>query len=55
MEDNADANLELAVLTFSQSAQWVTSEPISVENFHWENIDLQSMTNFGFALEELNA
>ncbi len=55
MEDNADANLELAVLTFSQSAQWMTSEPISVENFHWENIDSQSMTNFGLALEELNA
>lgn len=53
MEDNADANLELAVLTFSQDAKWMSSAPVSVDNFHWENIDALNMTNLGVAIDEL--
>ena len=55
MEDNADANLEIAVMTFSQTAKWLTSQPVKVEEFHWENIDTQTVTNLGMALTELNS
>ena len=55
MEDNSDANLEIAVLTFSQDAKWMTAAPCKVDNFHWENIDTESITNLGNALDNLNS
>ena len=54
VEDNADANLDIAVLLFSNGANWMTPKPVHIENFHWNNIDSLAVTDFGYALKELN-
>ena len=54
MEDNSDANLDMAVLSFAETADWMTPSPCSVDKFHWKNIDVSSVTNLGVALSELN-
>lgn len=54
VEDNADANLNIAVLLFSNGAQWMTPTPVNVADFHWNNIDAEYVTDFGVALKMLN-
>jgi len=54
VEDSADAQLDVAVLTFSSGANWLTPAPIEVKDFHWNNIDAESVTNLGCALKTLN-
>ncbi len=54
VSDNADANLDIAVLLFADNALWMTAKPTPISEFHWENIDVQGETNFSGALVELN-
>ena len=37
-EDTADAEIKISALKFSDSAQWVYSEPKSVADFKWKDL-----------------
>lgn len=52
--NNADANIKIAVLSFSSGAEWMYQSPISAEDFQWLDIDVDGMTDMGYAFEELN-
>lgn len=55
VEDNSDAELCVAVLTFSNGATWLTNSPVKVSEFRWNNIAASGSTEFGCALQKLNA
>lgn len=51
---NADAQLKIAVMSFSTGAQWVTAEPVPAEDFHWNYLDATGLTDLGEACHQLN-
>jgi uncharacterized protein YegL len=51
---NADALVKVAALEFSSGVKWITSEPLDVDQFHWNNIDAAGMTDLGAACAELS-
>jgi uncharacterized protein YegL len=54
-DENADAQIKIAVLEFSSGARWVTATgPVEVDNFHWNYIDAGGVTDFGAACKALN-
>lgn len=53
-EDSADANIKIAVLTFSNGAQWLYSETIDAKDFKWNDINPGGMTDMGQAFKMLN-
>lgn len=55
VEDNSDAELCIAVLTFSNGAKWLTSSPTKVGEFRWSNISASGCTEFGCAVKQLNS
>lgn len=54
VEDNSDAELCVAVLTFSNGASWMTAQPTKIDEFHWTNVSASGSTEFGCALKQLN-
>lgn len=55
VEDNADAELCIAILSFSNGATWLTSQPVKIDEYHWNNISTAGSTDLGCALQELNS
>lgn len=53
-ETNADAQIKVATLTFSTSAEWIENEPVSAENFRWNYLDAGGVTDLGEACIQLN-
>jgi uncharacterized protein YegL len=54
-EGNADAEIKVAILAFSGGAWWLTPNgPIELDNFYWDHIDTESVTDLGAACRELN-
>ena len=53
-ESNADAQIKVAVLTFSTGAKWVDSAPIEAEKFRWNNLSANGVTDLGEACVQLN-
>jgi uncharacterized protein YegL len=54
-DENADAQIKLAVLEFSSGARWITGDgPVEVDQFHWNYIDAGGVTDFGTACGALN-
>lgn len=53
-ENNADAEIKIAVLDFSSGARWVTPYPVPAEDFEWEYLNAVGLTDFGEACKELN-
>lgn len=53
-EDTADALIKISALKFSDNAQWVYSEPKSVEDFKWKDVDPEGGTNLSAAYDELS-
>ena len=49
----SDADLKIAVLTFSVGAEWMYSEPQDIEDFTWNDIEPDGYTDFGAACNEL--
>ncbi|HOF68034.1 MAG TPA: VWA domain-containing protein [Ruminococcus sp.] len=49
----ADTDVKVAVLTFSTNLAWMYSEPISIEDFEWNRLSANGITNMGAAFEEL--
>lgn len=49
-EDNPNATVYVRVLTFSSGAQWLVSQPTPVEDFQWEDLSADGVTDMGKAL-----
>lgn len=52
--DNADAEIKIAVLNFSSGAKWITPYPMPAEDYEWTFLNASGMTDFGAACKELN-
>ena len=50
----ADADIKVAVLTFSSGSQWMYQEPIAIEDFVWKDIPANGVTDLGDAINKLN-
>lgn len=53
-ENNADAQIKVATLAFSTGARWVDSAPVAAENFRWNYLDANGVTDLGEACLQLN-
>ena len=49
----ADADIKVAVLTFSSGSQWMYQEPIPIEDFKWKNVTANGVTDLGDAFSKL--
>ncbi|MDR2366287.1 MAG: VWA domain-containing protein [Zoogloeaceae bacterium] len=55
-EENADAQIKIAALAFSDGARWLTpSGPVEPAQFHWNPVYANGLTDLGAACAELNA
>jgi uncharacterized protein YegL len=55
-EENADAQIKIAALEFSDGARWLTpSGAVEPAQFHWNHIYASGLTALGAACKELNA
>jgi len=50
----ADTEVKIAVLTFSSDVNWITQQPVPVEEFEWSRLRADGETNMGAAFAELN-
>ena len=50
----SDADVRMAVMSFSDDCHWMTSSPISVETFAWDDLEAGGWTCLGKACLELN-
>jgi uncharacterized protein YegL len=48
--DHAASDLLLRTITFSTTAQWLHRDPVPVDDFTWQNVEADGMTNLGEAL-----
>lgn len=53
-ENNADAEIKIAVLEFATGARWVTQAPIPADGFDWQYLNAGGLTDFGDACKALN-
>lgn len=53
--DNPNAQLLIRTLQFSTGASWVTSTPVPVEEFAWEDLEAEGVTDLGKAFDLLSA
>lgn len=50
----AGTDVKVAVLSFSSGCEWITPEPVLVEEYqHWENLQAEGVTDLGDACTEL--
>lgn len=54
-ENNPNAQLMIRTLKFSTGASWVTSTPVNVEDFAWDDLEADGVTDLGKAFELLSA
>ena len=52
---NPYAQLLIRTLKFSSGASWVTSAPVPVEDFAWEDLEASGLTDLGKAIDLLAA
>ena len=53
-EDTADAEIKISALKFSDSEQWIYSEPKRVEDFKWKDLGVEGGTNLSGAYDALS-
>ena len=53
--DNPNAQLLVRTLKFSTGASWVTSSPVNIDDFTWQDLDAGGVTDLGKAFEMLAA
>jgi uncharacterized protein YegL len=54
-DENADAQIKIAVLEFSSGARWITANgPVEVDQFYWNYMDAGGVTDLGAACKALN-
>jgi len=52
--ENADAQIKIAVLEFSEGAKWHTPSPIDIAGYSWNYLNADGITDFGAACKTLN-
>ncbi len=52
-DDNADAEIKVAVLEFASGVVWVTPQPIPITDFSWNYLNADGATSMGEAFLEL--
>ena len=52
-DDTSDADIMISALTFSEKAKWIYSEPKSVNDFIWKDINTDGGTNYSEAYDYL--
>lgn len=52
-EGNPNAQLMVRALKFSTGANWITSSPVKVEDYEWEDLESEGVTDMGKAFELL--
>jgi len=50
----SDVDLKIACLKFSSGCSWMHPAPVSADNFQWNNIEANGLTDFGAACKELS-
>ena len=50
-KNNTDADFLIRAITFSNGAQWHISQPVSVEDFKWTDLNAGGITDMGKAFE----
>jgi len=50
----SDVDLKIACLKFSSGCSWMHPSPVPVENFQWNNLSADGVTDFGAACKELS-
>ena len=53
-KNTTDAEIKISALKFSDSAQWVYSEPKSVADFKWKDLSVEGGTNLSGAYDALS-
>lgn len=53
-DDTGDATIKISAMTFSDDAKWIYSEPKTIEEFKWHDIDTEGATNLSAACDELS-
>ena len=54
-DNNPNAQLLVRALQFSSGASWLTAEPVPVEDYSWEPLEANGLTELGMAFELLAA
>jgi len=49
-EDNANATVLVRALKFSSGAEWISKDPVPVEDFKWFDLEAEGVTDMGKAL-----
>lgn len=52
--ENADAQIKIATLAFSTGIKWIDSAPVAAENYRWNYLDANGVTDLGAACFALN-
>lgn len=53
--DNADAEIKLAILTFSNGAEWLTPQPVELNTYKFMDLEADGGTDLGEAFKELES
>ncbi len=53
-ENNADAEIKIAVLEFSSGARWLTPNPVPADGFDWQYLNAVGLTDLGEACRALS-
>jgi len=54
-DENADAQIKIAALEFSSGVRWITSNgPVEADQFRWNYLNAEGVTDFGAACKALN-
>ena len=54
-DNNPNAQLLIRALQFSSGASWITTTPVPVEDYGWEDMDANGLTELGKAFDLLAA
>ena len=54
-DNNPNAQLMIRALQFSSGASWLTANPVPVEDYSWEDMDANGLTELGKAFDLLAA
>ncbi len=54
-DNNPNAQLLIRALQFSSGASWITTSPVLVENYSWEDMEANGLTELGKAFDLLAA
>lgn len=52
-DDTSDAEIKISALVFSDDAKWVYTEPQTVDNFKWNDLNVNGGTNLSLAYDNL--